>query len=183
MSLSIHHSPSPRFKGLLYTTELTTGRQLPKVSAHIADFAAFPASAGYPQEDGAVVFKSPSGRLHVMDEDNTSVAALTTALRQASLFGPERLPFPPGAHTLIAHVWRDVKALFVSGQLPRTNDDRGEAYFKTMFETPFIRGSQSAEQLLTDALGYNFEEINPCFATRNKRHVQVMPTPVTADNP
>lgn len=185
MLFAILPSHTPRFKGLLYTTEATSGRQLPKVSAHIIDFAAFPASTQYPREDGAIVFKSPSGTLHVIDDDNAAVAQLTTTLRQANLFGTDRVPFPAGAHTLIANVWRDVKALFVSGQLPRTVDDRGEAYYEKLFETPYRRGTQTAEQLLTDALGYNFEETNPCFETRNKRHVQIVTSPVisAADNP
>ena len=181
MSFSIAPTQAlPRFSGLVYKTELTDGRQLPKVSAYVADFASFPADSKYPREDGTVVFESPSGKMQVMDDDNASVAKLTTTLRDAKLFGTDRLPLPAGTHKLIADVWTDIKALFASGQLPRTCDATGETYFETLFESQYQRGSQPAEQLLTSALGYDYDVTLPCFDTRNKRHVQIMPTPVVA---
>lgn len=128
--------------------------------------------------DGTILFQSPSGQWHLLEENNPAVAELTQSCRKAGSFQSKQLP--DGSRNLIRAVWRDIKALFVSGMFPVTvqEDERGERLYEKLMQCEFKRGYKPLEQLLTSALGYDYNANAPTVFTFNgKKPIIIPPTP------
>ena len=172
--------PLPRFNGLLYVADKPKKGRQPKVRAVIQDFSATALldkkREAFPQHDGTILFQSPSGQLHLLEENNPAVAELTDACRKAGSFQTRELP--KGNRNLIRAVWRDIKALFVSGMFPITvqEDERGERLYETLLETEFKRTYEPLEHLLTTPLGYDYAAAVPTVHSFNGKKPSISPS-------